>query len=187
MRNYDLVPQDIDNVLASQNLESPTGSLGAESTNTYQYVLKYRRRYSDIADFNNLVIKSTADGRILRLKNVAKIELGTVAFAILTMTTIMAKNEQKQVLNPWGLVYDGALTENVVGKVNIHPVRYDVSGIAASANVYTPANYDPNKKYAAVVVAHPNGGVKEHIQTYYVPEYVEQERAKLVDFFNKKL
>lgn len=99
--------------------------------------------------------------------------LMTAAFAILTMTTIMAKNEQKQVLNPWGLVYDGALTENVVGKVNIHPVRYNVSGIAASANVYTPANYDPNKKYAAVVVAHPNGGVKEQVSGLFAQKLAE--------------
>lgn len=47
--------------------------------------------------------------------------------------------------NPFTLVYDGAITENVPGKVNIHPVKYKLNGIDIAANVYTPANYDKNK------------------------------------------
>lgn len=65
--------------------------------------------------------------------------------------------------NPYGLVYDNAITENVVGKVNIHPVSYTVDGIRVAANVYTPSGYDPKKSYPAIVVAHPNGGVKEQV------------------------
>ena len=44
--------------------------------------------------------------------------------------------------NKWGLVYDGAITENVPGAVNIHPVNYLVNGVKVAANVYTPAGYD---------------------------------------------
>ncbi len=47
--------------------------------------------------------------------------------------------------NPFTLAYDGAITENIKGKVNIHPVKYDRHGIQIAANVYTPANYDPTK------------------------------------------
>ena len=77
-------------------------------------------------------------------------------------------------LNPFTLTYDGAITENIKGKVNIHPVRYKLNGIDIAANVYTPANYNPNSKYPAVVVAHPNGGVKEQVAGLYAQRLAEQ-------------
>lgn len=76
MAQYNLIPSDITTVLDEQNLESPTGTLGAESPNTFQYVLKYRGRYEDEKDYGNLVIRSLPDGKILRLNDVARIELG---------------------------------------------------------------------------------------------------------------
>lgn len=48
-------------------------------------------------------------------------------------------------------------------KVNIYPITYKLNGLDISANVYTPANYDPGKKYPAIVVAHPNGGLKKQV------------------------
>ncbi|WP_223906169.1 alpha/beta hydrolase [Geobacter sp. AOG1] len=77
-------------------------------------------------------------------------------------------------LNPYTLTYDGAITENAKGKVNIHPVTYKLNGIDISANVYTPANYNPSNKYPAVVVAHPNGGVKEQVAGLYAQRLAEQ-------------
>ena len=69
--------------------------------------------------------------------------------------------------NPYGLVYDNAIMANESDKVNIHPIAYDLNGFRIAANVYTPADYDPSKKYPALVVAHPNGGVKEQVAGNY--------------------
>lgn len=76
--------------------------------------------------------------------------------------------------NPFTLAYEGAITENIQGRVNLHPVKYDLHGIQIAANVYTPADYDPTKTYPAVVVAHPNGGVKEQVAGLYAQRLAEQ-------------
>lgn len=87
--------------------------------------------------------------------------------------TKMEKTGVIQHSNPFGLAYDDAITENVAGKVNIHPVKYTLNGIDITANVYTPANYNPSKKYAAITVAHPNGGVKEQTAGLYAQRLAE--------------
>lgn len=66
--------------------------------------------------------------------------------------------------NKFGLVYQNALTDNVPGQVNRRPVYYqNFFGLTIAANLYTPAGFDKQKKYPAVIAAHPNGGVKEQV------------------------
>ena len=76
MAQYELEPSDVDTALSSQNVEASTGSLGAESENVFQYTLKYRGRLETEEEFGEIVIKAYDDGRVLRLKDIADIELG---------------------------------------------------------------------------------------------------------------
>ncbi len=76
MAQYGLIPNDISDVLARQNIEAATGSLGQNSDVANEYTMKYRGRFSTSEEFGELVIKSLPDGDVLRLKEVADIELG---------------------------------------------------------------------------------------------------------------
>ena len=81
MAQYGLQPSDITAVLAEQNLEAPTGSLGESSPNVFQYTMKYHGRLKDMTEFSNMVVRSNADGSVLRLKDVAEVELGRESYS----------------------------------------------------------------------------------------------------------
>jgi fermentation-respiration switch protein FrsA (DUF1100 family) len=95
-----------------------------------------------------------------------------LAISITAINMLNAQNTYKQ--NPFTLVYEGAIIKNEIGKVNIHPVTYKIKEITIVANVYTPANFDSSKKYATIVIAHPNGGVKEQVAGLYAQRLAEQ-------------
>lgn len=80
MAKYGVSATEINNVLDEQNVETSTGTLGADSRNTFQYVLKYRGRYENESDYENLVIKSLPNGDILRIKDVGRVELGAADY-----------------------------------------------------------------------------------------------------------
>ncbi|MBP5536350.1 MAG: efflux RND transporter permease subunit [Bacteroidales bacterium] len=81
MARYSLVPSDISKVLAEQNIESPTGTLGAESPNSFQYVLKYHGRCEEVTEYEDMVIKSLPNGDVLRIKDVGRVELGSTSYS----------------------------------------------------------------------------------------------------------
>lgn len=85
MASYGLVPQDIRNVLDEQNIEKATGTLGADSDNTFRYVLKYRGRYEDPEEFKDMVIRANPDGTLLRIRDVAEVELGQRSYDYIGM------------------------------------------------------------------------------------------------------
>jgi fermentation-respiration switch protein FrsA (DUF1100 family) len=98
-----------------------------------------------------------------------------LAMPIIGINRSYAQNTPtQQMKNPYTLVYEGAITENVVGQVNIHPVSYKIKDINIVANVYTPANFDTAKKYPTIVIAHPNGGVKEQVAGLYAQRLANQ-------------
>ena len=86
MARYGLTPSDITQVLNEQNVEVATGTLGAESDNTFQYVLKYRGRYEDEQGYKNLVVRSLPDGDVLRIGDIARVELGSQNYNIIGET-----------------------------------------------------------------------------------------------------
>ena len=86
MARYGLTPADITQVLNEQNVEVATGTLGAESSNTFQYVLKYRGRYEDEDGYKNLVVRSLPDGEVLRIGDIARVELGSQNYNIIAET-----------------------------------------------------------------------------------------------------
>ena len=80
MAQYGLQPSDISAVLAEQNIEAPTGSLGESSPNVFQYTMKYHGRLKDMTEFSNIVVRANADGSVLRLKDIAEVELGRESY-----------------------------------------------------------------------------------------------------------
>lgn len=81
MAQYKLIPSDITLVLAEQNIESATGSFGENSDETYQYTMKYKGRLIPPEEFGEIIIRSTEEGEILKLKDIADIELGQDSYA----------------------------------------------------------------------------------------------------------
>ena len=81
MAQYKLIPSDVTAVLAEQNIESATGSFGENSDETYQYTMKYTGRLITPEEFGDIVIRSTEDGEVLKLKDIADIELGKDSYA----------------------------------------------------------------------------------------------------------
>ncbi len=81
MAQYGMIPADITAALAEQNIESAAGTLGENSDRTFQYTMRYRGRLMTPEEFGEIVIRADADGSVLRLKDVARVELGSESYA----------------------------------------------------------------------------------------------------------
>ena len=82
MKQYNLMPSDISNVLAEQNIEAAPGAFGQESNVAYEYSMRYTGRLKTAEEFGNIIISSDANGQTLKLKDVAKIELGGQQYSV---------------------------------------------------------------------------------------------------------
>jgi len=80
MAQYNLVPADISNALAEQNIEAAPGQFGERGNQTFQYTIRYKGRLQQTEEFEDIVIKALPDGEVLRLGDVARIELGRLAY-----------------------------------------------------------------------------------------------------------
>ena len=83
MSAYSLVPDDITNALNEQNIEAAPGKFGENSGESFQYVIKYTGRLKTAAEFGNIIIKSAGKGELLHLRDVARIELGSLDYSTL--------------------------------------------------------------------------------------------------------
>lgn len=81
MQQYSLIPSDISAALAEQNIEAAPGKFGENGDQDFQYVIKYKGRLTDATAFENIVVKAAGNGQLLRLKDVAKVELGSLSYA----------------------------------------------------------------------------------------------------------
>jgi HAE1 family hydrophobic/amphiphilic exporter-1 len=86
MATYGLIPDDINTALAEQNVEAAPGKFGENSNQSFQYTIKYKGRLKTPAEFENIVVKSTGNSQVLRLKDVARIELGSQSYSGNTKT-----------------------------------------------------------------------------------------------------
>ncbi|MVO09665.1 efflux RND transporter permease subunit [Flavobacterium sp. TP390] len=86
MAAYGLVPSDVTSLLAEQNIEAAPGQLGESADQSFQYTLKYKGRLQSTKEFEEIIVRSTENGEILKLGDVARIELGAVNYASNTLT-----------------------------------------------------------------------------------------------------
>ena len=82
MKQHNLMPSDITGVLAEQNIEAAPGTFGELSDVAYEYAMRYTGRLKNAEQFGNIIIKSDADGNTLKLKDVARIELGGQQYSV---------------------------------------------------------------------------------------------------------
>ena len=80
MAQYKLIPNDVAGALAEQNIEAAPGQFGERGNQSFQYTIRYKGRLQQPEEFENIVIKALENGEVLRLKDIADIELGRLSY-----------------------------------------------------------------------------------------------------------
>lgn len=86
MATYGLIPSDVSAALAEQNIEAAPGQFGEQGEQSFQYTIKYKGRLADVSEFENIVLRAGGDGQLLRLKDIARVELGAMNYATSSTT-----------------------------------------------------------------------------------------------------
>ena len=117
MKNYGLMPSDISGVLAQQNIEAAPGKFGEQSDNQYEYTIRYKGRLQTPTEFENMIISSDDNGNTIRVKDVARVELGGLYYsvtskvngqpAVMMMVTQTAGSNATQIVSDIKKVIDG--------------------------------------------------------------------------------
>ena len=134
MASYGLVPDDITNALAEQNIEAAPGKVGENSNQSFQFVLKYKGRLKKPVEYENIIIKATATGQLLRLKDVARVELGSLDYSVTSTTD----NHPSIVMG----VFQAAGT-------NAHAMIKECEQVIATAAKRFPPGVEPNMIFTA--------------------------------------
>lgn len=84
MKNYNLMPSDLSGILAEQNIEAAPGKFGESSDNQYEYTIRYKGRLKTPEEFGNMIITSDENGQTIRVKDVARVELGGLYYSVIS-------------------------------------------------------------------------------------------------------
>lgn len=84
MKNYNLMPSDLSGILAEQNIEAAPGKFGESSDNQYEYTIRYKGRLKTAEEFGNMIITSDKNGQTIRVKDVARVELGGLYYSVIS-------------------------------------------------------------------------------------------------------
>ena len=84
MKNYNLMPSDLSGILAEQNIEAAPGKFGESSDNQYEYTIRYKGRLKTAEEFGNMIITSDENGQTIRVKDVARVELGGLYYSVIS-------------------------------------------------------------------------------------------------------
>ncbi len=140
LANYNLVPTDVIAAINEQSRQAAPGQIGQNSGEAFQYVIKYSGKYNEIAQYEDIIIKSGSDGDLLRLKDVARIELSAFSYAIKGETDVYPSLSMAVYQTP------GSNAQVIID--NIQKYLEEAQGTFPEGLKYT-INYDTNEFLSA--------------------------------------